>query len=152
MSSSPGISVIIRDSIPVNSSRVLRLVSGISRVRKHPRSLHVRTFHTKELHEKREDFHKMVDPRVGSSIVLQCSRHSLSNDGTNLTGTSGDTVGRGSVSGWEDFTRYNKGRGVGSEVLEEVAKTVKSEKSAGRNDVVSETDNTEQDGENNEAH
>lgn len=152
MSSSPGISVVIRDFIPVNSSRVLRLVSGISRVVKHPISLKVRTSCTKGIHEKSEDFHKMVDPGVGSSFVLQCAGHSLSHDGANLTGTSGDTVSCGSVSRREDFTRYNKGGGVGSEVLEEVAETVKSEKSASGNDVVSETDDTKQDGENNEAH
>jgi hypothetical protein len=144
--------VAIKDCVPVNSSRVLRLVSGISRVRKLPRSLQIRTSHTKEVHEKSEDFHKMVNPRVGSSFVLQCSGHGLSNDGTNLATARGYAVRGRPVSGWKHFTWYNEGGGIGTEVLEEIAETIKSKESASRNDMVSETDNTEQDGENNEAH
>ena len=122
------------------------------RVRKHPRSLRIRISLTREIHEKGKDFHEMVDPGIGSSFVLQCSGHRLRNNGTNLAGTSRDTVRGRSISGWEDLTRDNERGGIGTKVLEEIAKTIKSEESASGNDVVSETDNTEKDGENNEAH
>jgi hypothetical protein len=46
--------------------------------------------------------------------------YNLSDDRTELAGSSRDTVSGGTVTSREDLSGYDKGGGVGSEVLEEV--------------------------------
>jgi hypothetical protein len=94
----------------------------------------------------------MIDPCVGSALILQGPSQNLSDNSTDLAGSSADTVGSRSVTSWEDLTRYNECGGVGSEILEKVAKAVKREESPCGDDMVSEPDNAEKDGENNETH
>lgn len=94
----------------------------------------------------------MVDPLIGSTLVLQCSGENLRNDSTDFARSRRDTVGGGSITSRENFTGYDESGGVRTEVLEEVAKTVKREKSAGGNNMVTESNDTEKDCKNDETH
>ena len=76
----------------------------------------------------------------------------MRNDGADLARSCRDTVGGGSISSRENFTRYDESGGIRPEVLEEVAQAVKGEKSTGGNDVVAESNDTEKDCENDETH
>ena len=78
------------------------------------------------IHEQGKDFHDVVQPSVGAASVSQGADQSLRNDSTDLTGSSAHTVGGGTIPGGEDFTRHDESRSIGTEILEEVAETVKS--------------------------
>lgn len=58
----------------------------------------------------------------------------------------------GPISGWEDLTRDNEGCGIGSKVLEEVAEDVDGELALGADLVVTESKDTEEDGQHGETH
>lgn len=80
-------------------------------------------------HEQGEDLHDVVQPRrwiVGRRVTFgsEGSEHDLGNDGADFAGCGGDTVGGGAVACWEAFAGHNEGRGVGSEVEEELAENV----------------------------
>lgn len=97
----------------------------------------------------------MLDEVGGTTDVLQTGESDLGNDGTELARGSADTVGGGAVSGREDLTRDDEGRGVGSEVLEEVGETVENDEGGdgvlGKG-VVGESEDDEEDGQHGEAH
>ncbi|KAH3662001.1 hypothetical protein OGAPHI_006182 [Ogataea philodendri] len=65
-------------------------------------------------HEESKDLHHVWQPTVlllsvsGTVVVLQSTDTGLSNNSTNFTGSSRDTVGSRSVSGWVTFTRNNE--------------------------------------------
>ena len=86
----------------------------------------------------------MVQPSISTTSVSQGSDQSLGDDGTDFTGSSTHTVGGRTISRREDFTRNDESRGVGTEILEEIAETVKSKQSPRRDFVETETDNTEE--------
>ena len=60
-----------------------------------------------------------------SSNVLKLRESDLSNDGTKLAAGRGNTVGSGTVTGGEGFTRNHESGGVRPKVLEEVGEAVK---------------------------
>jgi len=73
----------------------------------------------------------VIQPNVGAASVSQGADQSLRNDSADFTGSSAHTMGGRTVSGWEDFTRHDESRGIGTEILEEVAETIKSKESPG---------------------
>ena len=94
----------------------------------------------------------MVDPLIGSTLVLQCSGENLRNDSADFARSCRDTVSGGSITSRENFTGDDESGGVRTEVLEEVAETVKGEKSTCRNDVVAKSNDREKDCKNDETH
>lgn len=77
-------------------------------------------------HKKSEDLHYMLEPGgVGGTsrraTVDEGSEDTLGNDGTNLSGSSRETVRGGTVTGREAFPRHHEGGGVGTEVEEELS-------------------------------
>jgi len=103
------------------------------------------------IHEQGKDFHDVVQPSVGAASVSQGADQSLRNDSTDLTGSSAHTVGGGTIPGGEDFARDDESRSVGTEILEEVAETIKSEESPGWDFVEAETDDAEENGKHSKA-
>lgn len=105
-------------------------------------------------HEESEDLHDVVQPWRGSSAAgaslgtsrAQRSDQDLGNDGTELSGSSRDTVRGRPVTRGEYFTRDDERGSVGSEVLEEVAEDVESELSVHSNFVVSKSEYAEENG------
>jgi len=86
----------------------------------------------------------VIQPSVGTTSVSQGSDEGLSNDSTDFTRSSAHTMGGRTISGREYFTRNNECCGVWTEILEEIAETVKSEQSPGGNFVETETDGREE--------
>lgn len=86
------------------------------------------------------------------SLDTERTEDDLCDDGTDLAGGGGKAMRGRSVSGWEAFTGYDEGGGVGSEVEEELAQHIKREKCVGPELVVSESDDDEQNREQDEAH
>ena len=107
-------------------------------------------------HEESEDLEDVVQPRrsVGGSGATNTegSNNDLSDNGTDLARGGGETVGGGAVAGREAFARDDEGGGVGAEVEEKLAENVETEFAARANDIVSETEDAEEDGEEGEAH
>jgi len=93
----------------------------------------------------------MIDPEIFATFVLQPVAHDLCDDGTHLAGSGRNAVSGGSVSGREDFTWNNESSGVGTKVLEKVAKTVESEEAMSGDDMIPESNNAEENGKHNEA-
>lgn len=107
-------------------------------------------------HERRVDLHDMVEPRRvrRARLSAPCSEgtdENLCDNGTNLSGSRRDSVGRASVPSWEDLTRYNKGRCVGTEVEEELREDVECQKGISAQGVVGEADDDENGSEKDEA-
>jgi hypothetical protein len=71
-----------------------------------------------EQHEESVDLKDVVHPRssvrLGGAASAQGSNGTLADDGSDLAGGSGDTVGGGTVTGGEHLTGDNKGGGVGA--------------------------------------
>lgn len=72
-----------------------------------------------EQHEEGIDLKDVVHPRSrvglgGAAAGAQGSDGTLADDGADLAGGSGDTVGGGTVTGGEHLTGDNKGGGVGA--------------------------------------
>ena len=109
-----------------------------------------------EEHEESEDLEDVVQPRrsIGGSGAADTERSNddLSDDGTNLARSSRDTVRGRAVAGREALAGNDEGCGVGTEVEEELAQNVETEFAARANDVVSETEDAEEDGEESETH
>ena len=104
-----------------------------------------------EEHEECEDLEDVVEPRggVGSCDVTTNTERTddnLGNDGTDLAGSGGETVRSRAVAGREALSGNNESGSVRAEVEEELAENVKTKLAAGANDVVAETEDTEEDG------
>lgn len=108
-------------------------------------------------HEQSEDLEDVVEPRglvtggLGTTDTER-SNDNLGNDGTDLTGSGRKTVRSGAVAGREALSRDDEGGGIGTEVEEELAENVESKLAVSSNDVVTETENAEEDGEQSETH
>lgn len=102
------------------------------------------------LHEQGKDFHYMVQPGIRTTSVSQGADQSLRDDSTDFTRSSRNTVSSRTVSCGEDFSRNDESSGVGTEILEEVAQTVESKKTAGGDDVETKSDDTEKNSEDKE--
>lgn len=109
-----------------------------------------------EEHEESEDLEDVVQPGrsvSGSGAAnTEGTNDDLSNDGTDLARGGRDTVRGGTVAGREALARNDEGGGVGTEVEEELAQNVETEFAARANDVVSEAEDAEEDGEESKAH
>jgi len=110
-----------------------------------------------EQHEEREDLENVVQPWrcVGGgdmSAGTERSDGGLGDDGTDLSRGGRETVGGRSVAGWEALSRNNESGGVWTEVEEELGKDVAGKETVSSNDVVTETHDTEDDGEDGETH
>jgi len=112
-------------------------------------------------HEEGEDLHDVIEPwRAGGFVWTrgdeatgtERSDSSLSNDGADLSRGSGDTVGAGTVTSWEAFTRNDEGGSVGSKVEEELDDNVKTELTVGRDLVEGETPDDEKNGQDDESY
>jgi hypothetical protein len=80
-------------------------------------------------HEGRKYLHHVVEPWAGvglGDVATGAKRGdgSLGDDGTNLSGTSRDTVGGRTVAGGEAFARHDEGSGVGTPVEEQLDEDV----------------------------
>ncbi len=70
-------------------------------------------------HKGGVDLHDMVEPWVGASLG-RCTTGSersdsgLGDDGAQLTGGSRDTVGGGTIAGWEALAGNNEGGRIGA--------------------------------------
>jgi hypothetical protein len=95
------------------------------------------------IHKQCKDLHDMVQPGIGSAPISQWSDQSLRDDCTNLSGSSADTMRSRTISRGENFAGNNKGRGIGTEVLEKIAETVKRKQSIGGNLVETKSDDSE---------
>jgi hypothetical protein len=87
----------------------------------------------------------MVQPGIGSAPVPQKTDPALRNDRPNLPGRRTNTVRSRTISSRENFSRNNKSSCVGTEVLEEIAKTVEREQALGGDLMEAESNDTEQD-------
>jgi hypothetical protein len=110
-----------------------------------------------EEHEEGEDLEDVVQPRrrvggSGLSANTEGTNNDLSDDGTNLTRGGGETVGSGTVTSGEALSGDDEGGGVGAEVEEELAENVETKLAARANDIVTETEDAEEDGEESETH
>ena len=69
-------------------------------------------------HEESEDLEDVVEPRRGvgggGATDTKGTDEDLSDDGTDLAGSSGETVGGGTVAGRETLARDDEGGGVGA--------------------------------------
>lgn len=70
-------------------------------------------------HEEREDLHDVVQPgRVGRAgwrtLLTERAEDTLGHDGADLAAGGRETVGCGSITGWEAFTGDDEGGCVGS--------------------------------------
>ena len=86
------------------------------------------------------------------SLYPQGPKHDLRNNRTNFPRRGTETVRGGAVSRRETFTRYNKSGGVGAEVEEELAEDIQRKEGVLGEFVVSEADDAEEDGEDDETH
>ena len=66
----------------------------------------------------------MLHKFIGTTNVLSETETSLGHDSAELATGGGDTVSSGTISGWEDFARNDKGGDIGTKVLEEIGKTI----------------------------
>lgn len=93
-----------------------------------------------EKHEQSKDLHDVVQPRGAPSRVSLRERRvgadgakrtedDLSNDGTDLSGSSRDTVGGGAIASGEALSGNDEGRGVGAGVEEELSQGVQGHQS-----------------------
>jgi len=88
-------------------------------------------------HESRVDLHNMIKPRAGifvsffESSSSERGNSSLCNDRANLSRTSRDTVGGGTVSGWETLAGNNEGGGIGAKVEKELDQDVNAQHAMG---------------------
>lgn len=109
-----------------------------------------------EQHEEGEDLEDVVEPwrgvGLGHTTSSERGNGSLGDNGTDLAGGGGDTVASGSVAGGEALARNDEGGRVGAEVEEELGQDVEGEETASSDLVVGETHDTEDDGEDDEAH
>ena len=120
----------------------------MSNVVKHPSNLNVKIT-VGSVHEKGENLHKVIDPLVLSTSILQAVAQHLCNDSTKFPRSSTNSMRRRSIPGREYLTRNNECSGVRAKVLEKVAKTVESEEPMSGDRVISKSDNREEDGEHN---
>ena len=70
-------------------------------------------------HEKREDLHDVVEPWRGGgswrgSLGTERPEDTLGDYGADLAGGGRETVGGGTVAGWETFAGYDEGGCVGA--------------------------------------
>ena len=108
-------------------------------------------------HEEGEDLHDVVEPRrrIGGGWVTlgsERSEDSLSNNGADLARGGRQTVGGGSVTCREAFSRNNEGGGVGAKIEEKLSQDIQGQETALIQVVVGETNDNEDDGEEDEAH
>ena len=61
---------------------------------------------------------------LGCAAGTQGSENGLRNDGTDLAGGGGEAVRGGAVASWEALAGDDEGRGIGSEVEEELTEDV----------------------------
>ena len=66
---------------------------------------------------------------VSQALILNGGYNYLCDNSTNFSRGSRETVGGGTVSSWEAFTRNDKSGGVRSEIEEELAQDVECEQS-----------------------
>lgn len=99
----------------------------------------------------------MSHKRIFPTDIFELGETNLSNDRTKLATRGRDPVRRRTITSGEDFTRNDECSGIGSEVLEEIGEAVKEDESLvrgirRRECTIRETENTEEDGENDETH
>lgn len=133
----------------INTLLTIQLLKSLSRSLRNQ----CRGENTKE-HEQRKDLQNMGQPRgrsTASCALLgttdtEGSDGSLGNDGTELTGGGGDTVGGGAVASGETFAGDDEGGGVRAEVEEELGEDVDCEEAMAGELVVGEAEDAEEDG------
>lgn len=107
-------------------------------------------------HEESKDLEDVVQPRRsvsgGGATDTERTDESLGDDGTDLAGSGGDTVGSRSVASREALSGDDEGGGVGAEVEEELGEDVDGKLGVGADVVVCEAEDDEEDGENDETH
>ena len=113
-------------NIPVNFSKLIHLVSGMSNEQNMPRNLkNVSDFDRRHRHEQSKNLHNMVQPRVCDTIVVfKRSNKYLRNYSANLTTRRTYTEGRRTIPGGVDFTWNKESCRVGPEVLKEIAEAI----------------------------
>ena len=87
-------------------------------------------------HEGGKDLHDVVEPWAGvglGDVATGAERRngSLGDDGTDLSGPSGDTVGGRAVAGGEALSRHDEGGGVGTPVKEQLDENVDGQHGVG---------------------
>lgn len=107
-------------------------------------------------HEESEDLEDVVEPRrgvgLGSAANTERTDDDLGDDGTDLTRGGREAVGGGTVASREALSGNDEGGGVGAEVEEELAENVDSKLAVSTNNIVTETEDAEEDGEKSETH
>ena len=92
----------------------------------------------------------MVQPGVCSTPISQWADQSLGNNGSDFACSRTDSMSSRAISRWENFARNNECCGIGTEVLEEVAKTVERKQPACGDLVETEPNDREEDCKNEE--
>lgn len=110
-----------------------------------------------EQHEQRIDLQHVVHPRVGVSTRdgatgAQGSDGTLADDGADLAHGSAQAVRGRPVTGGENLARDDERGGVGAKVEEELGEDEDGKQSVGREVLVGEAHDHEEDGEDAEAH
>lgn len=70
----------------------------------------------------------MLHEFVLATNVFELCKADLRNDGTELPACSGNTMRSGAITGRESLSGDDEGRGVGTEILEEVGEAVQEDK------------------------
>lgn len=73
----------------------------------------------------------MLDKFVGSTDILKLAEPNLSDDSTEFSSRSGNTVRGRAVSCRENFARYHKRGGVWAKILEEIGKAIQEDECFG---------------------
>ena len=74
---------------------------------------------------------QMIQKFVWTTNVQKLTEANLRNDSAKFATGGRDTISGWTISGWENFSRNDEGRDIGTKVLEEIGETVEEYKSLG---------------------
>ena len=69
----------------------------------------------------------MFNELVAAAYILQVGEGDLSSDGTKFSRRSGNTMGRGAITGRKNFARDYKSGGIRPKILEKVGQAVEED-------------------------